>query len=169
MVLSFDWVIRHVLVSRHLRNISSARADACSSRRVTKNLFFTGSSSRRWLISPAGMFSCIFIELLTQFYLLKCQQSSFHCFKELHNLQEIHVFRVLCGFWAHWFHTSLVTAFPSHECPFNSVKCGKVSSPNRRSCRGLCLWRIQMITGTAIAILPTSASFCMIFLIRLWE
>ena len=27
--------------------------------------------------------------------------------------------------------------------------------------------RIQMITGTAIAILPTSASFCMIFLMRL--
>lgn len=26
---------------------------------------------------------------------------------------------------------------------------------------------IQMITGTAIAILPTSASFCMIFLMRL--
>lgn len=31
------------------------------------------------------------------------------------------------------------------------------------------VWRIQMITGTAIAILPTSASFCMIFLMRLWE
>lgn len=29
--------------------------------------------------------------------------------------------------------------------------------------------RIQMITGTAMAILPTSASFCIIFLTRFWE
>lgn len=31
------------------------------------------------------------------------------------------------------------------------------------------VWRIQIITGTAIAILPTSASFCIIFLMRLWR
>lgn len=31
-VLSFDWVIRQVLVSRHFRNISRARADGSSGR-----------------------------------------------------------------------------------------------------------------------------------------
>lgn len=30
----------------------------------------------------------------------------------------------------------------------------------------MCTWRIHMITGTAVAILPTSVSFCMIFLMR---
>lgn len=37
------------------------------------------------------------------------------------------------------------------------------------SCMSGWMWRIQMMTGTAIAILPTSASFCIIFLMRPWQ
>lgn len=126
MELSLDCVIVQVLVSRHSRNISRARAGHCRSGGQTLPAPpKTPCPTRPKPLSPQRLWEkTLSIAFRDRFLLIA-----------LNTL-----------------HASSVTF--------------------RRRCFSLDVsevWRIQMITGTAIAILPISAFFCMIFLMRLWQ